>query len=317
MSLPWPTIAGDAATIIFYALVYTGCLLFPYLIVAHRAGFRSRGRILYFGSAGAAAVLTIILKFHGTLMPLHGNVLMKGGIGWDLAWAPPRFWLLVTFVGCFGAILQAADLIWGARAFLAPTRSGFEPREPFALAFALAAIAVTFAPLPLLGLGRFGFYDRYLIVFLPWLMLLFVATYPVAPNHGQRGAALVTGVVALVSMAVFSIGATHDYLAMNRARWLALGDTMRRYHVGPERIDGGFEFNAWYLYDDNYVSRPDKSWYWVISDDYVVQRSLRPGYEKLAEYPVNWWLPWSSGQVVLQRKMIGRDIAPVTRDPNR
>jgi hypothetical protein len=147
--------------------------------------------------------------------------------------------------------------------------------------------------------------------------LLFVATYPVAPSYGQRGAALVTGVAALVSMAVFSIGATHDYLAVNRARWVALGDTMRRYHVGPERIDGGFEFNAWYLYDDNYVSRPDKSWYWVIGDDYVVQPSLRPGYEKLAEYPVSWWLPWHGGQVVVQRRAIGTDVDPVTRNPNR
>jgi hypothetical protein len=317
ISLPWPTIAGDAATIIFYALVYTGCLLFPFLIVAHRADFRSRGRILFFGSAGAAAVLTIILKFHGTLMPLHGNVLTKGGIGWDQAWAPSKFWLPVTFVGCFGAILLAAGLIRAGRAFLAPARSGFQAREPFVLAFALAAIAVTFAPLPLLGLGRFGFYDRYLIVFLPWLMLLLVAAYPVPPSYGQRMAALVTSVAALIFMTAFSVVATHDYLAVNRARWVALGDTMRRYHVGPERIDGGFEFNAWYLYDDNYVGRPDKSWWWVIGDDYVVQQSLRPGYRKLAEYPVNCWLPWSSGQVVVQRRMIATDVDTVTRDPTK
>ena len=105
MSLPGPTIAGDAATIIFYALVYTGYPLFPFQIVADRRDLRSRGRILYLGPAGGAAVLMVVLKFRGTLMPLHENVLTKGGIGWDQAWRPSKFWLLVTLMGCFGAIL--------------------------------------------------------------------------------------------------------------------------------------------------------------------------------------------------------------------
>ena len=316
LALPWATVASDAATIVFYTVVYTGLLLFPFLIAAHRAG--SRSRALYLGAAGLGAVLTMILAAHRALMPLFGNVLAKGGIGpSDLAPAPALLRLLVTFLACFGAVLGVARLIRVGLVFFAPTRSGFEVREPHVLAFALVAIATAFAPLPLLGLGPFGFYDRYLILFLPWLMLLLVAVNPVAPSYGQCRAALVTGAAALVTMAVFSIAATHDYLAVNRARWAALGDTMRRYHVGPERIDGGFEFNAWYLYDDKYVRRPDKNWWWVIDDDYVVQRSLRPGYEKVAEYPVNWWLPWSSGQVVVQRRIIGTGVDPVTRDPNR
>ena len=69
-------------------------------------------------------------------------------------------------------------------------------------------------------------------------------------------------------------------------------------------------------YDDNYVSKPGKSWWWVVDDDYVVQRLLRPGYEKLSAYSVDWWLPWSSDQVIVQRRMIGTNVNPVTRDPN-
>jgi Dolichyl-phosphate-mannose-protein mannosyltransferase len=317
LTLPWDIITGDAATIMFYIVVYTGFLLLPFLIVAYRAAFRSRERVFFFGAVGAAMALTIILKIYGRRMPLHGNVLTKGGIFWYGAPAPPRLWLLVTFLSCFGAVVLVAGLVRGVLAFLASTRSGFEAREPHVLGFALAAIATAFAPLPLLGLGEFGFYDRHLIVLLPWLMLLFVAVYPVSTGCRQGRAAPVAGVIALVSMAVFSIGATHDYLAVNRVRWVALADTMRRYHVGPESIDGGFEFNGWYLYHDNYVSRPDKSWYWVIGDDYVVQQSLRPGYRKLAEYPVNWWLPWSSGQVIVQRRMIATDLNPMARDPNK
>jgi hypothetical protein len=317
LSLPWPTIAGDCAKIIFCGLLYTGLLLFPFLIIAHGADLRSRRRNLYLycGGAGAVAVLlTIILKIHGSLMPLHGNVLTKGGVNWYQAPAPSWFWLVVTFCSCFGAIMLVTGSIRGGLALLAPTRSGFEAREPYTLAFALAAIAATFSPLPLLGLGSHGFYDRYLIVFLPWLMLLFVTIKPARPSYDREKVALVTGTAVLVAMAAFSIAATHDYIAVSRARWSALNDVMRQYHVGPERIDGGFEFNAWYLYDDNYVSKPGKNWYWVIGDDYVVQlRSLRRDYEKLTEYPVNWWLPWSSGQLIAQRRINGTDVDPVAR----
>jgi hypothetical protein len=316
LALPWHTIVGDAATIFFYVLVYTGFLLLPFLIVVYRTDSGSRARIIYFGAAGASAVLTVLLAAHRALMPLHGNVLSKAGIGpSDLVSSPALFRLLMTFLACFGAFLQVPALIRGSLGYLPSSRAGLEAQQPHVLAFALAAIATEFAPLPLLGLGPHGFYDRYLIVFLPWLMLI-LAGCDFAPSSGRRRAVWVTGVAALVSMAAFSIGATHDYMAMNRARWAALEDTMRRYHVGPESIDGGFEFNAWYLYDDGYVSKPDKSWWWVIGDDYVVQRVLRPGYEKLAEYSVDWWLPWSSGQVIVQRRMTGTNVDPVARDPN-
>jgi hypothetical protein len=315
LSSPWSTIGDDAERIIFYALVYTGFLLLPFLIFEHREDSRSRARIIYFGAAGAAAVLTIIMAVNRTIMPLHGNVLGKGGIGWDMAPSPVVFRVLLTFLACFGAFLLVAGLIRGGQ-FLVSIGARIEAREPHVLAFTLAAIAVSFAPLPLLGFGGHGFYDRYVIPFLPWLMLTLVAGSPLARISGHRIAAPVTGVATLISMAAFSIAATHDYMALNRARWAALNYLMRYSDVGPERIDGGFEFNGWYLYNDNYVYKPDRNWYWVIGDDYVVQRLLRPGYEKLAEYPVDWWLPWSSGQVVLQRR-IGSDVDPTPGHSNR
>src|SRR5207249_1314143 len=60
LTLPWATIAGDAATIIFYTIVYTGILLLPFLIFADRVS-RSRRRVFYLGAVGAAAVSTMIL----------------------------------------------------------------------------------------------------------------------------------------------------------------------------------------------------------------------------------------------------------------
>lgn len=39
-------------------------------------------------------------------------------------------------------------------------------------------------------------------------------------------------------------------------------------------IDGGFEFNGWYLYDAAYKSTPPKSWWWVHQDTYMVGARL-------------------------------------------
>jgi hypothetical protein len=71
----------------------------------------------------------------------------------------------------------------------------------------------------------------------------------------------------------FTVAATHDYLSWNRVRWQALHHLMQEDQISLSHIGGGFEFNGWYLYDDDYDDwkyEPDKSWYWVDNDDYVV-----------------------------------------------
>ncbi len=85
----------------------------------------------------------------------------------------------------------------------------------------------------------------------------------------------------------FTIGATHDYLSWNRLRCQALRDLMREEQVSPSQIDGGFEFNGWYLYRDDYDDwndEPDKSWYWVDKDDYVVAFKPITGYKEIKRY---------------------------------
>ena len=51
---------------------------------------------------------------------------------------------------------------------------------------------------------------------------------------------------------ILTIGATHDYLSWNRVRWQALHNLMQEPQISPNDIDGGFEFNGWYLYDYKY-----------------------------------------------------------------
>ena len=101
---------------------------------------------------------------------------------------------------------------------------------------------------------------------------------------------------------LFSVGATHDYLAWNRVRWQALNTMMKQDRIPPTDIDGGLEFNGLYLYNEAYKMTPEKSFWWVERDTYVVGASLLPGYAQFRQYEVNRWLPWGIEEIVVGKK---------------
>ena len=247
-------------------------------------------------------------------MPPLGNVLTRGGIGpTDYpSQAPTYFWVLATFLGVFGAILLVLGLVRSMVRLLHQPIHGVHKEGYYVLAFALVLSITYFAPLPLLGLSPSGggFFDRYLIVLLPWLMVICVITNSDVANFRPRGAKAAIGAGVLLAISAFSVAATHDYLASNRVLWIALNRLMRDYGVGPEKIDGGFEFNGWYLYDDAYTPKPGKGWDWVSSDEYSVGPSLRQGYVRLETYPVNRWLPWGHGLDIIVQHRIDHSAIP-------
>lgn len=231
-------------------------------------------------------------------MPMHGNILTHAGIGRDPITGPIAFWAAMTFVAVSGAILLLMVL---RRGFICLLPNN-EIQNSYTLAFALALTTISVAPLPFVGLSWQGFYDRYVIAFLPWLMLAAVAAGDPIKNFTLRSMGGIVAIVTLLATSVFSIAATHDYLASHRARWLALGNLMHS-GVKPEQIDGGFEFNGWYLYSDDFVRRPHKPWYWVIDNEYLVSPfGLFEGYIKLETYPVQRWLPWGTADILVQRR---------------
>jgi hypothetical protein len=300
----WPFILGDATKITFYAFIYTGFFLFSFLIATHAwSSDRSSYSLLpVFG--GIAVATTAVLAVCMKLMPLHGNILNKGGLGCCDPWggdpsrAPSYFWISVTFIGVMGAILLVIEL-WRSIISVLFMRKNY--KEHYPLAFALVAITVAFAPLPFLGLGPHGFYDRYLIVFLPWLMLTVVATNSSTTNFHPSDVPLLVSTASLLVIAAFAVAATHDYLAANRVRWVALNQLMSVDGVRPERIEGGFEFHGWYLYDLLYAHHTGVCCEWV-ERDYVVSYFDQPGYIALATYPIEHWLPWGRGNLIVQRR---------------
>lgn len=82
-------------------------------------------------------------------------------------------------------------------------------------------------------------YDRYILPFLPPLIVLMLVGLP-----RLRIAPYVTGIVVLAGV---SVAGLHDQLAYNRALWGAV-DTLRQQGVPVSAIDAGYSVNLWQHY---------------------------------------------------------------------
>jgi hypothetical protein len=155
-------------------------------------------------------------------------------------------------------------------------------------------------------------FDRYILPIFPLTLILACGMMYrdpqekaiVSPANPNREPAyvryLALGLIGFY--AYFSIASTHDYLAWNRARWQALNELVLSKKISPKLIDGGYEFNGWYLSDRNYKIKPDKSYWWVDQDDYIVASGPLKGYEEMSRYPFDRWLPNEEKPIVILRK---------------
>jgi hypothetical protein len=154
-------------------------------------------------------------------------------------------------------------------------------------------LAGTFGSLYLVLSAVAGYFDRYLLPLVPLAFL--VAASTVAGRHEPlRQAAPVAswaGLALATTLGLFSVGATHDYFAWNRARWLALDDLRQMDGVVPEAIDGGYEFNGLYRYD------PATPWWWAGDEEYVLAFGPMRGYCEVRRYPFRRWAPGGDGSV--------------------
>ena len=223
--------------------IYLGLFSLPFEL-ARRAdsggGWRRTGALFVL-----AAALALGLARSGLRLPFTGNVLHEGGLGpvrlMDVVThaAPhaPRtaagWWVAATALGAAGALMGVSrwrEALRGARAW-SPDR-----RRTLAL-FAGCAAAWTLPLVPA------SYIDRYVLALLPlWLLA------PAPDNAGRRGGATTWAAagLALALMAAFSVAATRDYFAWNRARWHLLEEALGPGQLAPDQIDGGFEFNGWF-----------------------------------------------------------------------
>jgi hypothetical protein len=136
---------------------------------------------------------------------------------------------------------------------------------------------------------------------LPFLLAGAAASASAAGQSPTR-ARLVLAAMLLVCLSVFSVLATRDYLAWNRVRWLALNELTSNAGVSAEHVDGGLEFNGYYLYDPAYQPQADKSGWWVRDDSFLLSFAEMPGWRCEKEYRYHHWLPPYTGRVLVLKK---------------
>lgn len=150
----------------------------------------------------------------------------------------------------------------------------------------------------LVSAGMSIYFDRYSIdTAWPFVLLLVL----LAQRAQITRAATIPASVVLAVAIIFSIAATAEYLAWNRARWEAYG-YLRANGVTLEQMDGGYEINALLALREG---RKDlgKRGVGVIDDRYILtfNRDV-PGYELLRAFPYPRWFGLSEGAVHAQRR---------------
>jgi len=200
------------------------------------------------------------------------------------------FWFIVTAIGVLGAFL----LLYYLCLTIIKT---FSQSEKWLNVLILSAILIY---LFLFGV-RYPF-DRHFLFLLPLFMVLLVISnnYINEQDIGKKITAFALTMIFI--WGGFTIAATHDYLAWNRTRWQALNDLMEQ-GVTPEYIDGGYEFNGWYLNDIKYQKQRGKSYWWVNRDDYMISSGLLKGYQEVKRYPFARWLLLKQDNVFVLHKM--------------
>ena len=92
-----------------------------------------------------------------------------------------------------------------------------------------------------------GFYDRYLVPLVPFLLHLSARELTREDVGVTIRKSAATALLAFT--AAFAVLGTRDFLAWNRVRWEALTELQQTAGVSAHDIDGGFEYIGWFLYD--------------------------------------------------------------------
>jgi len=314
---------------VLVAFMYVGLLTIPFLLILPPTVARPHFTTKYPAVLLTAVIvvsfgLSIVLLHFDRSMPLSSNILfattydldgsryITGVLGPRLlkdtspafngavVALPAGVLFVLTLVSLLSASFIGVALLAGVGRLLVPpvfrrqVAGGAEKpltAEQWRFAFVLLVFFAYFLPLSVTP----GFLDRYLLPFIPLVMagMLILSRTEGAAMPRQRVA---LGSVAGAIMLLYTVGATHDYLSWNRARWAGLNYLMTDVGVSPAEIDGGFEFNGWYGYSPGYQPRKGTSWWWVEDDKFVVSFGKIDGYEVIQRFAYQNFIPPRASQ---------------------
>ena len=298
------------------AFLYLGCFLFPFLVLAfiiklYRIKSIAQKSILISSLLFTLVIIGAWLFDKKERMPIAGNVLIDWGLGpltlrdtlLSQAQLVPNslelFWIVMTILAIIGAALLLIFTCFS-------TFQLFLDRQIFLKERSLILLNNSTAFIYFLPLGLSFFFDRYLLLLLPLSMVMVLNSLDKIDSLKLGFKTWLFILLTILFISIFTVATTHDYLSWNRIRWQALNNLMQE-QITPDRIDGGFEFNGWYLYDPDYPvyqkTQNNEVWWWVVKDDYIIAFSPIKGYTAIEQYTLKNWLPFPSDRIlVLQKK---------------
>ncbi|UCE61603.1 MAG: glycosyltransferase family 39 protein [Phycisphaerales bacterium] len=293
---------GHATLIV---LMYLGLFAAPFLLLRAPALFgsmKTRSRRVAWICVGSLALPTALTCIAlRRLMPLTGNILADFGMGWrSLPGATPHapyvVWLLVTLLAaCAGATLMVALVASLWKIVACGRQEG--GMQAWHLVFLWSLSILVVAP-PSCMYGPF--FDRYVLFPVPLAMILLLGA-PHGETRRQPRWAIVVAAALLLLCFCFSLGATHDYLDWNRARWRACTYLTEELRADPESVDGGFEYNNYYHDAANIRQGDTGELINRENADYRISFTPLEDYEIIKRLDCDPWLPWSIRQVCILR----------------
>lgn len=204
---------------------------------------------------------------------------------------PLPFWAALTLLGCAGGCalaLLALRRLWtpGPRAVASGT--GFV----YWSAFCLAVPTLLFPE----------FYERFLLPFLPLALILLL-------DAGRRArSAPWLGAAGVLLMACCSLALLRDYWGWMDVRW-PLAQAIVASGVPPQKLDGGYEWDGWNLYEQSIdlIRRQElpmqiTPWAYTLDPQYVLAFTPLLGYHVTREVPFDSPFGAAAGRFyVLQR----------------
>jgi hypothetical protein len=300
--------------------IYLGLFLFPFLVLQFPQTFKTfstQQKRMSICLALFIAAIGVVLILKRQQMPFIGNTLDRLNLGplslegYNAFLEEKKYlrgflrgsWALLTLIGLMGASILFQYALIAVRALISRKS---QLSQVWLITFLLASSLLYF--LPIGGIGKGYWFDRYLILLLPLLMasILILNEYYFEESN-LKPKIIFSFCIMLLCLGAFTVSATHDYLLWNRVRWLALDDLMQHSQVLPNQIGGGMEFNGWYFGNRIETCNPefqrsttnpkvgwgDFSCLWADADrEYTVSFTPKAGYEQQATYSFRRWLPW-------------------------
>ncbi|HBE21832.1 MAG TPA: hypothetical protein DDW51_30665 [Cyanobacteria bacterium UBA11367] len=317
VSLGLSNVYFNYSQITLFSLIYLGLFILPLLILSAFQNFNSysnrKKTLLLLATSFFFVVALHRLIPRKLIMPFVGNILVDfglGPVGLINSYLPqaPRIWIAATAIGLVGAALLLQNLFLAIGQILARGSSPETLEKKWVTTLILSFVAIYFFPLGLLGLTWQGFYDRYLIALLPFVMMTALVCQPKNRKNIINSKLMPLILIVMLIGSGFTIAGTHDYLSSNRVLWQALNNLMQTSQISPERINGGFEFRGWYLCNKKLRNSPDKyinfSCLWETGkEEYVMAFKPIDGYHEIKRYPFSSWMPFTQKNVLVLQKI--------------